>query len=168
VPQLSAESLSTLDDIPMRDDAAAQARAYNGGHRGSRIVCAEQYEMAPQGSRVPVIEISNGLPEPLRQAFPNVKSCPSRMYEVRRSPRTKLARRTRRPGRVKTNHSDIRKLNACLSRDQRKAVFYLLETNVGPLACSGRTLAKLFNEKLLPSVQQRVVNRSTAKIHSRH
>src|SRR6185437_14275215 len=80
--QLPTITSSTRDDIAIGDDAAAEAGTDNRSDRRGSITCAEDREVAPEGSGIAVVEIDHRLAELVRKTLPDIKSSPVRMNKI--------------------------------------------------------------------------------------
>src|ERR1700730_11220667 len=74
--QLSPKALSPLDDVAFNDDATAQTGADDRRNGRRPIACAEDREVAPEGSRVPIIKIRHRFAEPICKILADIKSRP--------------------------------------------------------------------------------------------
>src|SRR6185312_55374 len=80
--QLSAITSSTRDDVAIGDDAAAEASTDNRRDGRGSITCAEDREVAPEGSGIAVVEIHHRLAELVREPLPEIESSPIRMDKI--------------------------------------------------------------------------------------
>jgi muramoyltetrapeptide carboxypeptidase LdcA involved in peptidoglycan recycling len=91
-----------------------------------------------------------------------------RMNKIRGTPRTELARRTGRTGSIQADCDDVREENTRLIGGNLETIGDLAEANLRPLFYKSRMLAQTVDEKFFLLIQQRIVDGSSAKIHSGH
>src|SRR3981081_3640589 len=90
------------------------------------------------------------------------------MHEVRGTSCTELASRTRRPRSVQADGYHIREENARLFGGDLETICNLLEADPWSLLRKGGMLTQPLDEKLLLPVHYRIVEGSSAKLHSGH
>src|ERR1700730_17133796 len=90
------------------------------------------------------------------------------MHEVRGTSCTELAGRTRRTRSVQANGDRVRKEHARLFAGDLETICSLLEADPWSLLRKGGMLTQPLDEKLLLPVHYRIVDGSSAKIHSGH
>jgi hypothetical protein len=104
----------------------------------------------------------------VRQARTDIKSRPLRMDEVCGTPGTELACGTGWARCVESYRDDVLNPNARLFSGHLETVCDLLKALLGPLPGEGGMFTEAFNKKFLLLIQQRIVDGSSAQIHSRH
>src|SRR5690242_13765967 len=105
--------------------------------------------MAPERSRVSIIQIDHRLTDTRCKGLADIKSSPVRMHKVRRTSRAEYARRTRRTRSVQTDSCDIGKSNARLVGSVFESVCDLLKADFGSFFGPSRVLEQFLNKELL-------------------
>src|SRR5580658_9585226 len=90
------------------------------------------------------------------------------MHKVGGTARAGLASRAGRTRGVQADSNHVGEENASAFGGNLETVCDLAEADLGPLLGKGRMLAQTFDQKALLLVHQRVVDSSSAKIHTGH
>src|ERR1039458_6725071 len=107
VAEFSAESVLSLHDVAIEDDAAAVARPDDDRDGGLLAVGSEDRVVSPKRAGVGVVQIQHRLAEFAGEAFADIKSCPLGMDEVGGAARTQHARSAGRSGSVEAVRNDV-------------------------------------------------------------
>ena len=92
---------------------------------------AEEYEVPPEGPRVPIVQISDRLAELLLEISANIKTGPVRMHKVRGTLGAQHAGRTRRTRRVQAEGYRVGKRHTCFLGGDFETLGNLMQTDVG-------------------------------------
>ena len=166
--QFSAESVLALHDIAIENDAAAISRTDHDRNRRLAAVGSKDGIVAPERSRIGVVQIAHRPAEFVPQARTDIESRPLRMDKVCGTPDAELARCTGRAGCVEPYSDDVLNRNARFFSGYLETVCDLLKALLGSLLGKGGMFTEVLNEKLLLLIQQGIVDGSSAQIHSGH
>ncbi len=134
VAQLPGEPRSALDDVPLLDDAPAQARADDGGNRGAAPSGrAEVLEVGVERRGIAVIVVDRGKAQLLLQGAPVVEVAPGLVGEVRGTPGRDDTVGAGGPGRVEPHGADPLAGDAGALQDVVEGQGQAVDRDAGPL-----------------------------------